>query len=77
MPVLGLEPSCLLTMRDEFTLLPGPATAALAEQALLLEEFLWREHGAADWICRCGRTAGGGRWCTVTATRRRLARWTR
>ena len=46
-PVVGLEPSCLLTMRDEFTaLLPAGLTAALAERALLLEEFLWREHGA-------------------------------
>src|SRR5690606_29229638 len=46
-PVVGLEPSCLLTMRDEFTvLLPGDATAALAGHALLLEEFLWREHEA-------------------------------
>jgi Fe-S oxidoreductase/FAD/FMN-containing dehydrogenase len=46
-PVVGLEPSCLLTMRDEFTaLLPGPATTALSAQALLLEEFLWREHEA-------------------------------
>ena len=47
-PIVGLEPSCLLTMRDEFAaLLPGDAsTAALAAQALLLEEFLWREHGA-------------------------------
>ena len=46
-PVVGLEPSCLLTMRDEFTaLLPGPATAALAEHALLFEEFLWREQAA-------------------------------
>jgi FAD/FMN-containing dehydrogenase/Fe-S oxidoreductase len=45
--VVGLEPSCLLTMRDEFTaLLPGEATAGLAGQALLLEEFLWREHAA-------------------------------
>jgi FAD/FMN-containing dehydrogenase/Fe-S oxidoreductase len=46
-PVVGLEPSCLLTMRDEFTaLLPGAAAATLAGQALLLEEFLWREHAA-------------------------------
>jgi FAD/FMN-containing dehydrogenase/Fe-S oxidoreductase len=46
-PVVGLEPSCLLTMRDEFgALLPGAATDALAGQALLLEEFLWREHAA-------------------------------
>ncbi|HYZ25366.1 MAG TPA: FAD-linked oxidase C-terminal domain-containing protein [Geminicoccaceae bacterium] len=44
-PAVGLEPSCLLTMRDEFTaLLPGSAGDALAERALLLEEFLWREH---------------------------------
>jgi Fe-S oxidoreductase len=46
-PVVGLEPSCLLTMRDEFAaLLPGAASAALADRALLLEEFLWREHAA-------------------------------
>jgi Fe-S oxidoreductase len=38
-PVLGLEPSCLLTLRDEFgVLLPG--TEALAKSAFLLEEFL-------------------------------------
>jgi FAD/FMN-containing dehydrogenase/Fe-S oxidoreductase len=43
MPVLGLEPSCLLTMRDEFrSLLPGEASAALSERALLLSEWLVR-----------------------------------
>jgi Fe-S oxidoreductase len=43
-PIVGLEPSCLLTLRDEFAaLLPGKATDALAGQALLLEELLWRE----------------------------------
>ena len=46
-PVIGLEPSCLLTLRDEFTvLLPGRETAALAEAAVLLEEFLAAEHTA-------------------------------
>ena len=41
MPVIGLEPSCLLTLRDEFTaLLPGPDTEALAGRAMLLGEFL-------------------------------------
>ncbi len=41
LPVVGLEPSCLLTLRDEYeALLPGPATAALAGQAVLLEELL-------------------------------------
>ena len=44
-PVVGLEPSCLLTLRDEFrALLPGPETAALAGRALLLSEFLEREN---------------------------------
>ena len=46
-PVVGLEPSCLLTLRDEFkSLLPGAETEALAAQALLFEEFLAREHAA-------------------------------
>ena len=40
-PIVGLEPSCLLTLRDEFTaLIPSEATAALADRALLFEEFL-------------------------------------
>ena len=44
LPVIGLEPSCLMTLRDEFrSLLPGPDTAALADRALLLSEFLARE----------------------------------
>jgi Fe-S oxidoreductase len=39
--VIGLEPSCLLTLRDEFkSMLPGEETNALSECALLLEEFL-------------------------------------
>ena len=43
LPVVGLEPSCLLTMRDEFrSLLPGAAADDLAERALLLGEFLTR-----------------------------------
>jgi FAD/FMN-containing dehydrogenase/Fe-S oxidoreductase len=47
-PVVGLEPSCLLGMRDEFkAMLPGAETDALAAQAMLLEEFLVREHEAA------------------------------
>ncbi len=42
--VVGLEPSCLLTLRDEFrSVLPGAETAKLAGQALLFEEFLARE----------------------------------
>ncbi len=46
-PVVGLEPSCLLTMRDEFLVLGlGDAAQRLAGQALLFEEFLEREHRA-------------------------------
>lgn len=46
-PIIGLEPSCLLTLRDEFgSLIPGAETVALAGQALLLEEFLAREQQA-------------------------------
>jgi Fe-S oxidoreductase len=41
LPVVGLEPSCLLTLRDEFTaLLPGPEAEALASRAMLIGEFL-------------------------------------
>ena len=47
LPVLGLEPSCLLTLRDEFlSVLPGAATRALAKNAMLLEEYLAAEHEA-------------------------------
>jgi FAD/FMN-containing dehydrogenase/Fe-S oxidoreductase len=43
-PVIGLEPSCLLTFRDELpALCKGAAAQALSGQALLFEEFLARE----------------------------------
>jgi Fe-S oxidoreductase len=46
-PIVGLEPSCLLTLRDEFpALLPGAAAAALAAQAQLFEEFVDSERAA-------------------------------
>ena len=48
-PVIGLEPSCLLTLRDEFkSMLPGEESNALAESALLLEEFLAQQHQAGE-----------------------------
>jgi FAD/FMN-containing dehydrogenase/Fe-S oxidoreductase len=44
LPVIGLEPSCLLTLRDEYrSLLPGRDADALADRAMLLSEFLTRE----------------------------------
>jgi len=46
-PIVGLEPSCLLTLRDEFAvILPGTATKALAERAQLFEEFVDSERAA-------------------------------
>jgi len=46
-PVIGLEPSCLLTLRDEFrSMLPGDETSALSERAMLLEEFLAQQYEA-------------------------------
>ncbi len=40
-PVLGLEPSCLMTLRDEFgSLLPGPAADRMKDRARLLTEYL-------------------------------------
>ena len=46
--VVGLEPSCLLTLRDEMLVMGlGEAAHKLAAQALLFEEFLAREHRAS------------------------------
>jgi FAD/FMN-containing dehydrogenase/Fe-S oxidoreductase len=49
-PVVGLEPSCLLGLRDEVPkLVTGAAPAALAKLALTFEEFIAREHAAGRW----------------------------
>ncbi len=43
-PIIGLEPSCLLALRDEFySLSLGPDVAQVGKQAFLFEEFLMRE----------------------------------
>jgi FAD/FMN-containing dehydrogenase/Fe-S oxidoreductase len=51
-PIVGLEPSCILTLTDEFQdLLPGePRTEALADVACTFEEFVSRraQEGAFD-----------------------------
>jgi len=44
LPVIGLEPSCLFTLRDEFRcLLPGRASDDLGARAMLLSEFIAQE----------------------------------
>ena len=46
-PIVGLEPSCLLTLRDEYKgLIPGIATTTVADSAFLLEELIMQEHDA-------------------------------
>jgi FAD/FMN-containing dehydrogenase/Fe-S oxidoreductase len=52
-PIVGLEPSCLLTLRDEFpALLPGAAAKALAAQACLFEEFVDAERAAGRFTLK-------------------------
>jgi len=47
MPIIGLEPSCLLTLRDEFpSMLPDEKSKALAVHAQLFEEFVAGERVA-------------------------------
>jgi Fe-S oxidoreductase len=44
LPIIGLEPSCLMTLRDEFkSLLPGAVTGWFAERSMLLSEFIARQ----------------------------------
>jgi Fe-S oxidoreductase len=43
-PIVGIEPSCLLTLRDELgVVVRSDAVAAIARQSMLLEEFLAAE----------------------------------
>jgi len=54
-PVVGLEPSCLLGLRDEFlSMLPGGESAELALSAFLFEEFLARELAAGRLNLKLG-----------------------
>jgi len=49
-PVVGLEPSCLLTLRDEsLAMLGTKPSRTVAKQALLFEEFVARELDAGRW----------------------------
>ena len=72
--IVGLEPSCLLTLRDEMQVMGlGDAAATVGAQALLFEEFVVRE--AARRPLRAGAAARrrDRSWCTAIATRRRSA----
>jgi Fe-S oxidoreductase len=58
-PVVGLEPSCVLGFRDEVPAMFGTQAAKrLAAHAMLLEEFLAREVDAGRLDLRLGPVAG-------------------
>jgi Fe-S oxidoreductase len=57
-PIVGLEPSCLLTLRDELLSLRSDETAKnISTHALLFEEFLVREAEAGRLQLRLGPVA--------------------
>ncbi|WP_295313379.1 FAD-binding oxidoreductase [Roseobacter sp.] len=50
LPVIGLEPSCLLTLRDEIPgLLPGKDAERLAKKARMLEEYIADQEDNPDF----------------------------
>ncbi|WP_338828220.1 FAD-binding and (Fe-S)-binding domain-containing protein [Bradyrhizobium sp. 27S5] len=58
-PIIGLEPSCLLTLRDELLSLRSDALAkTVSAHALLFEEFLVREAEAGRLALPLGAVAG-------------------
>ena len=58
-PIVGLEPSCLLTLRDELlSLRNDEAAKSVSAQALLFEELLAREAAAGRLQLKLGAVAG-------------------
>jgi len=54
--IVGLEPSCLLSLRDEFlSLVPGEPARTVAAASFLFEEFVARELDAGRWDPPLGR----------------------
>jgi len=52
-PIVGLEPSCLLTLRDEALVMGlGARAEVVSGQALLVEEFIAREAKAGRWTLK-------------------------
>jgi Fe-S oxidoreductase len=62
-PIVGVEPSCLLTLRDEYlALLPGDArAAAVAGQARLVADLLVEAIDARHLVLRAGSPLDGAR----------------
>jgi Fe-S oxidoreductase len=61
LPIVGCEPSCLLTFRDEVPdLLPGDEARLVAGRAVLVDEFLHRHVRERGWPARRADAPGGG-----------------
>jgi FAD/FMN-containing dehydrogenase/Fe-S oxidoreductase len=55
-PIVGLEPSCLLTLRDEYPeLIPTTAAKKVAVNSFLFDEFVMREHNEGRLILQSHR----------------------
>ena len=75
--IVGLEPSCLLSLRDEFLAMGlGEDARRSPRRAMLFEEFLVRGARAGRLRCRLRRCRRSARCCTAIATRRRSTRST-
>ncbi|NNM32123.1 MAG: hypothetical protein HKO53_03615 [Gemmatimonadetes bacterium] len=56
LPILGFEPSCIGTLRDELPdLVPGPRARAVADAAIMVGEFLAAQEGLPEILA--GRSA--------------------
>ncbi|MBA4783922.1 MAG: FAD-binding oxidoreductase [Rhizobiales bacterium] len=57
-PIVGLEPSCLLSLRDELpALLPGEASATVAKMAKMFEEYVAEATEAGSLTLKLGSPA--------------------
>ena len=73
--VVGLEPSCLLTLRDEALVMGlGEKAIVVSQQALLFEEFVAREAKAGRFDAEASRRPARRSCCTATAIRKPSAR---
>ena len=72
-PIIGTEPSCILTLRDEYLdLLPGDEDVeAVAEQSFMIDEFLAKLETTGRSRHRLEERPPARSSSTVTATRRR------
>ena len=76
-PIVGLEPSCLLTLRDELLSLRSDDTAKASARRRCCSRSSWCARPRPG-ACNCrSAPSPARRWCTATAIRNRSARSSR